>query len=75
MTQPAPAPRQAAEAGPRPPRHQITVHGPLALFAARLASLPAGEYVIRLDTTHAARPRWQISQPGPWEKAHREEGA
>ena len=49
-------------------RRQFVVRGIMALFAARVLSLPAGEYVIHLDTRHASRTRWKIGQmPQPWE--------
>lgn len=54
-------------------RRKFVVSGIMALFAARVLSLPAGEYVIHLDTRHAARPRWRIGQPPQeWEHARDE---
>lgn len=55
-------------------RRQVTIRGIMALFAARVLSLPAGEYVIHLDTRHPARPRWKIGQTPPeWEQARHDD--
>ena len=49
-------------------RRKFVVTGIMAVFAGRVLNLPAGEYVIHLDTRHATRPRWKIIQPPPtWE--------
>lgn len=53
-------------------RTPVTVRGALALFAARLLALPAGEYMIHLDTRDERRPRWRVAQVDGWEKPARE---
>lgn len=55
-------------------RRQFVVKGIMAWFAARVLSLPPGEYVIHLDTRHATRPRWRIGQPPQeWEHARHDD--
>ena len=55
-------------------RRQFVVRGIMALVTARVLNLPAGEYVIHLDTRHPARPRWRIGQPPQeWEHARQDD--
>jgi hypothetical protein len=50
-----------------------TTRGPLALLAARLATLPEGEHVIVIDTRQPGRPRWRIAACGKWETPREQE--
>ena len=55
-------------------RRQFVVRGIMALFTARVLKLPAGEYVIHLDTRQQSNPRWRIGQPPQeWEHARQDD--
>ena len=55
-------------------RRKFVVTGIMAVFAGRVLNLPAGEYVIHLDTRQQANPRWRIGQPPQeWEHARQDD--